>query len=143
MEQVTNAAYGLLRKRHLSFFLLSFYFSSSPFPSSSFFLFFPSPSRIISYFFSYFSFLSPFPPSRIIFILIFPFLFSVAHQAKACHFYYHFSFHCFFVISPLQILDKYTHPHIFLGKRREFLQDFYYLCTRMLLLCTIKSVGRD
>ena len=144
MKQVTNAAYGLLRKRHLSFFLLSFYFSSSPFPSSSIFLFFPSPSRIISYFlFLIFHFSLPSPLPESFLFLIFPFLFSAAHQAKTSHFYYHFSFHCFFVISPLQILDKYTHPHIFLGKRKEFLQDFYYLCTRMLLLCTIKSVGRD
>ena len=60
MEQVTNAAYGLLRKRHLSFFLLSFYFSSSPFPSSSFFYFFlPLPELFLIF---YFSFLTPSPP---------------------------------------------------------------------------------
>ena len=69
--------------------------------------------------------------------LIFPFYSLWLIKLKQVNFY------CIFAISPLQILDKYTHPHIFLGKRKDFLQDFYYLCTRMLLLCTIKSVGRD
>ena len=142
MKQVTNAAYGLLRKGHLSFFLFIFLFLILTFPFIFNFFIFSFPNYFL-FLFLIFHFSLPFPLPESFLFLIFPFLFSAAHQAKASHFYYHFSFHCFFVISPLQILNKYTHPHIFLGKRKEFLQDFYYLCTRMLLLCTIKSVGRD
>ena len=120
MEQVTNAAYGLLRKRHLSFFLLSFYFSSSPFPSSSFFYFFlPLPELFLIF---HFSLPSPLPESFL--FLIFPFLFSVAHQAKASHFYYHFSFHCF-LSSPHYKYWINTHIHTsFWGREKSFYKIF-------------------